>query len=350
MISKDYCYFFFTLFFLITTLLINKTGSLNSINYDILYPLWYNLTSSLTTFFPFSIGDFIYIIYPILFIYFFRKTKLRRKKLLISFYFLSFPYIMFYWSWGFNYERKKSNSIEYTNNELIEVTEYYVSKVNNSQFSITKNKNTPVKVEDNFNELRKKIVKSLAQTTKQFEIKNFTKHPIKISQFSTLLSYMGFSGYINPFTLEAHLNKNIPKISYPFTISHEIAHQYGISFENEANFFGLKNTLNSKDKVINYSGELVALQYLLYDLRLKDKNSGSKLIDKLNGGVIKNLQEKRSYSEKFKNPFEPYIKKIYDLFLKRNNQNKGIKSYNLVVNLLIQDYQSKINRSVEDSS
>ena len=84
MISKDYCYFFFTLFFLFTTLLINKTGSLNSINYDILYPLWYNLTSSLTIFFPFSIGDFIYIIYPILFIYFFRKTKLRRKKLLIS--------------------------------------------------------------------------------------------------------------------------------------------------------------------------------------------------------------------------------------------------------------------------
>jgi hypothetical protein len=190
----------------------------------------------------------------------------------------------------------------------------------------------------------------LAQTTKQFEIKNFTKHPIKISQFSTLLSYMGFSGYINPFTLEAHLNKNIPKISYPFTISHEIAHQYGISFENEANFFGLKNTLNSKDKVINYSGELVALQYLLYDLRLKDKKGGSKLVDKLNGGVIKNLQEKRSYSEKFKNPFEPYIKKIYDLFLKSNNQNNGIKSYNLVVNLLIQDYQSKINRSVEDSS
>ena len=74
----------------------------------------------------------------------------------------------------------------------------------------------------------------------------------------------------------------------------------------------MKNNLNSSDKVINYCGELVALQYLLYDLRLKDKNSGFMLFDKLNGGVIKNLQEKRSYNEKFKNPFEPYIKKIYD--------------------------------------
>ena len=133
-------------------------------------------------------------------------------------------------------------------------------------------------------------------------------------------------------------------------MSHEVAHQYGISFENEANFFGLKNTLNSNDKVINYSGKLMALQYLLYDLRLKDNKTGLKLINKLNGGVMKNLQEKRIYNEKFKNPFEPYIKKIYDIFLKSNNQISGIKSYNLVVNLLIQDYQSKINSSVADSS
>ena len=75
MISKDYYCFFFTFFLLFITFLINKIGGLNTINYDILYPLWYNLTSSLTTFFPFSIGDFIYIIYPILFIYFFRKTR-----------------------------------------------------------------------------------------------------------------------------------------------------------------------------------------------------------------------------------------------------------------------------------
>ncbi len=350
MISKDNYCFFFTFFFLFITFLINRIGNLNTIYYDILYPMWYNITSSITIFFPFSIGDTLYIIYPMAFIYFFRKKKLRRRKLLISFYFISFTYIMFYWSWGFNYERIKPNSIEYTTNDLIEVTDHYIRRVNNSQFNITNNKNKAVKVEDNFSELREKIINSLGETTKQFQIKNFTKHPIKISQFSTLLSYMGFSGYINPFTLEAHINKNIPKISYPFTISHEIAHQYGISFENEANFFGLKNTLNSSDKIINYSGELMAVQYLLYDLRLKDNNKGLQLIDKLNGGVMKNLQEKISYSEKFKNPFEPYFKKMYDLFLKGNNQNSGIKSYNLVVNLLIQDYQSKINRSVTDSS
>jgi hypothetical protein len=36
------------------------------------------------------------------------------------------------------------------------------------------------------------------------------------------------------------------------------------------------------------------------------------------------------------------FKKIYDFYLKNNNQSQGIKSYGLVVNLLIYDYQSKI--------
>ena len=237
--------------------------SLNTINYELLYQLWFRTISSFTNLFSFSIGDLLYLIYPIAFIYFFWKRKLRRKKLLTIFYFIAIPYIFFYWSWGFNYSRASAELIKYTDNELIEVTEYYLNEVNNLQHSITNNKNEPVKVEDKFSELRKKTVNTLSETTKQFQIKNLTNHPIKISLFSTLLSYMGFSGYINPFTLEAHINKNIPKISYPFTISHEVAHQYGIYFENEANFFGLKNTLNSNDKIINYSGKLMALQLSL---------------------------------------------------------------------------------------
>ena len=350
MISKSNYYTFVIFFFVLITFLINKFENLITPNYELLYQLWFRTISSFTNLFSFSIGDLLYLMYPIAFIYFFRKRKLRRKKILTIFYFIAIPYIFFYWSWGFNYSRATPELIKYTDNDLIEVTEYYLNEVNNLQHSITNNKNEPVKVKDKFSELRKKTVNSLSATTKQFQIKNLTNHPIKISLFSTLLSYMGFSGYINPFTLEAHINKNIPKISYPFTMSHEVAHQYGISFENEANFFGLKNTLNSNDKIINYSGKLMALQYLLYDLRLKDNKTGLKLINKLNGGVMKNLQEKRFYNEKFKNPFEPYIKKIYDIFLKSNNQMSGIKSYNLVVNLLIQDYQSKINSSVADSS
>ena len=104
---------------------------------------------------------------------------MRRKKLLTIFYFIAIPYIFFYWSWGFNYNRANPELIKYTDNELIEVTEYYLNEVNNLQYKITNNKNEPVKVEDKFSELRKKTVNSLSATTKQFQIKNLTNHTIK---------------------------------------------------------------------------------------------------------------------------------------------------------------------------
>ena len=86
------------------------------------------------------------------------KKILRKKKILTIFYFIAIPYIFFYWSWGFNYSRATPELIKYTDNELIEVTEYYLNEVNNLQHSITNNKNEAVKVEDNFSELRKKTL------------------------------------------------------------------------------------------------------------------------------------------------------------------------------------------------
>ena len=55
-------------------------------------------------------------------------------------------------------------------------------------------------------------------------------------------------------------------------------------------------------------------------------------------GVLKNYKEAEEEWKKYGNPFETYFKKVYDLFLKANNQTKGIKSYNLVVDLLVNKY------------
>ena len=61
---------------------------------------------------------------------------------------------------------------------------------------------------------------------------------------------MGFSGYLNPFTLEAHINSTLPKISLPITIAHEMAHQNGIAAENDANFMGFKQCYTHTDNQI----------------------------------------------------------------------------------------------------
>ena len=61
----------------------------------------------------------------------------------------------------------------------------------------------------------------------------------------------------------------------------------------------------------------------------------------LNKGVVLNIQQANNELKKYTNPLEPYIKKMYDYFLKANKQTAGIKSYSLVVNLLVNEYSNQ---------
>ena len=151
---------------------------------------------------------------------------------------------------------------------------------------------------------------------------------------------MGFGGYINPITLEAHINYNTPMFNMPTTISHEIAHQLGYSAENEANFIGIVSSINSKNEYIKYSGYALGLKYLLNEVFKRNKNEYKLLRSTINKGVLKNYEQANQTWLKFKNPLEKYFKKSYNIYLKANNQTRGIESYNLVVNLLINNYSN----------
>ena len=320
--------------------------------YLLIYPTWIDLISNITNFLKLNVGDLLYLIsLPITFKYLYNSNTRR-----IFFYRAGFTsifiYSFFYFSWGIHYNKKSINQeyafSNYQIDELVETTEYYISKVNNIHKKLTINPNEKVSLTSSFEE----IVYECKISIKELKTNNISTENLKVnkSYFSLLISYLGFTGYINPFTLEANINSRIPKISYPSTISHEIAHQIGYASENEANYIGIISNQISKNIEINYSGSLLALQYLMRELYLNDKILYNDKMKKINKGVLKNIDEKAEFSNKYKNPFEPFVKKAYDLYLKKNNQSFGIKSYGLVVNLLIYDYHSKIRLSSSPSS
>ncbi|MBQ0741381.1 DUF3810 family protein, partial [Aquimarina celericrescens] len=73
------------------------------------------------------------------------------------------------------------------------------------------------------------------------KIHSFLKYEqpsIKESLFSTGLSYMGYGGYLNPFTQEAQVNGLVPNFRFPVIAGHEMGHQIGYSAENETNSIG----------------------------------------------------------------------------------------------------------------
>ncbi len=336
---------FLTIFLL--TLTINKTSIINIENfYPHIYAQWFSILSYVFVYPSISIGDIIYFIFPLFIIIYFFRIERRRDR----FYFIiKIPiiiYCFFYWSWGFNYNLKSElellKSNEYSKEELYSTTKYYIKKTNDLQITLSKSSQDKVESKLSFYQVKNECINSIKKSNWILNNKEMNSFPVKKSLFSTPLSYMGFSGYINPFTLEANINYNIPDISLPVTVSHEIAHQIGYAFEDEANYIAIETLSNSKNNYLRYSGNLMAVQYLLAEIKKINPQLHKLYIKDLNVGVIKNIQQKNEYYLKYQNKYESFFKKNYDIFLKINNQKAGIKTYSLVVDLLINNYQSKI--------
>ncbi|MGA9270386.1 MAG: DUF3810 domain-containing protein [Lutimonas sp.] len=158
---------------------------------------------------------------------------------------------------------------------------------------------------------------------------------IKNSIFSLPLTYMGFAGYLNPLTGEAQVDALIPEVSYALTASHEVAHQLGVAYENEANFIGFLAAAMHEDPYFNYASMLFALRYALSDIRRYDQKLFESYLEKVPEGVLENLRESDRFWQSYQNPLEPLFKGFYDGYLKYNQQEDGLETYNQITGLLI---------------
>ena len=165
---------------------------------------------------------------------------------------------------------------------------------------------------------------------------------VKKSLFSYPLTYMGFSGYLNPFSNEAQVDAMIPVYLFPTTTLHEMAHQVGYAAENEANFIGCLAAINHNDIYFKYSGYTFALRFCLNEIAKRDEALFEKLCLTINKGILKNFKEARDFWDSYENPLEPLFKKTYSSYLKANSQAKGMESYSYVVALLV-NYFEKTN-------
>lgn len=304
---------------------------------------------------PFSVGDLLLIVFFFLGIrslyLFFKKFRKKGFSLLIQlFSFISVLYFCFYVFWGLNYFRTPLvNSLNlknqtYSTEQLISLAEVLVQKTNDQQLLITQDTLESVIVPYKPKELYFKATQSYNELSKTYPQFSYHHPSVKSSLISVLQSYNGTAGYLNPLTGEAQVNYKIPKTSFPATTCHEIAHQIGFSAENEANFIGFLAAIHSKDKYFQYSGYKMALRYTLVEIYKRDKIVYKTVLEKINGGVLKDFHKTKDFWNQYENPIEPILKKGYDTYLKANNQKSGTKTYNYVVDLLISYYLNNPSR------
>jgi len=169
----------------------------------------------------------------------------------------------------------------------------------------------------------------------ELSYKNKSIKKIYASQF---MSYLGITGIYFPFTGEANINIDVPIHETPFTTCHEMAHQIGFAKEEEANFIAYLACINNPNPNFKYAGYLAASRYCMLEMRYLDKNSYETIKDRYSSRVLQDLVSNYEYWNQFETPLNSLSSFINDLFLKANNQKEGVESYNLMVELLLGEF------------
>ncbi|ARV05878.1 hypothetical protein BTO04_03810 [Polaribacter sp. SA4-10] len=317
-----------------------------------IYPYISSFFRILLGWIPFSVGDLLLAFLLYIFIRFiYRLIKSRFKNGIHKFIhftaILSIIYCCFYLFWGLNYYREPLaknlgyEQTKYTTEQLKKVTEHIIEKLNYYQLEIAKEASLKVENPYSEKEMYEMAVYGYDHLSNDFPQLKYKHKSVKSSLMSLLQTYNGTSGYLNPLTGEAQVNDKMPKTSYPTTTCHEMAHQIGFAAENEANFVGFLAANYNDDVFFKYASYRMAFGYCISEIRKRDKNLSKELWKTVNKGIAKDFNASYLFWQHYKNPFEPLVKKGYNAYLKANNQDKGVQSYNYVVDLLISYFESK---------
>lgn len=310
-----------------------------------LYPLLSRLSRYLFGWVPFSVGDVFYTLIGIMALRWIYKNIRRLKREPVLFIVditatLSLVYFVFHLLWGLNYYRvplHKTLSLErdYTTEELLATTHRFIEKSNQLHRELGYNDTIKIDLPYSQKEIFKRSLNGYENLSEEFPNLSYSPRSVKKSGWSLGLTYMGYSGYYNPFSGEAQVNNLIKSYKFPVVTCHEISHQLGYAAENEANFIATLATVHNDDPFIQYTGYIFALRYLINEVARRDLDTYHALLETINPGILKSYQEMRDFWLSYANPFEDLSKAFWNQFLKANNQSKGIMSYSYMVALVI---------------
>lgn len=153
------------------------------------------------------------------------------------------------------------------------------------------------------------------------------------------------SGVYFPFTGEGHVDEGLNPIIKPFTMTHELAHGYGFGDEAVCNFWAYLACIRSADPAIRYSGYLSYWRYV-YSALMEFMTEEDYLVERatISRGMYNDMEAIYATLDQYP-PFIPYLQPaIYDIFLKIQGEEDGIKSYSRVV-LLVSSWRKKYSKN-----
>lgn len=277
---------------------------------------------------PFSWGDVVYfvlfiVIIRVAFTFFIKKQWCDKQERNLSFLklfrFSLFVGILLYLLWSSLYAQPKlsekfglENAKIVTKEMLIRFDDSLICRLN---FLAEKIDSLPLQ----------KANETIAIEYKKFD-SNFVLKA-KPSLLGNGLAYFGIEGYFNPLTGEAQVNKNLPNFMLPFVVAHEMAHQTGISAEDDANLMAYIRSVQSKNVSFQYSAYFNIWLYTHRKVHQVDSLKANVLKSNLNSKSLAHLAILKQRNIQYYSFLNDWSSYVFDAFLKLGNQQEGISSY-----------------------
>ncbi len=263
--------------------------------------------------------------------------------------FLAWTYFFFYSLWGINYHLPSLK--ERLHLQMLPLED---SLIYNEALAIQQTLNiirTKITVDTQGIELvipalevEKKVRLSLTKVLSFWQLPTNGNVRVREIKPKGVLLRLATAGVYLPFVSEGQIDAGLPFLQKPSTLAHEMSHGYGITDEGECNFAGIMACINNDEQLIKYSGYIMYYRYLAYAL-IDNEPLFNKLKANLPPGLRQDLIQISNTLNKYPDIFPQFRNYIYDLYLRLNGVEEGIKSYGTVVSMsqaYIQKYGSLI--------
>ncbi|HWR18500.1 MAG TPA: DUF3810 domain-containing protein [Clostridia bacterium] len=248
---------------------------------------------------------------------------------------------VFYITWGFNYTRPPLSSSmnldvhERPIEELNALCEDLAESADILRAQVDENEKGVFYLPGGYRSKFQKIPAAYEELNNNIHFFNAKATIAKSVFYSEGLSYAGIAGIYVPFSAEPNVNVNQPALLLLSSAAHETAHYMGIAREDEANFMAYLSSIHSDDPAIAYSGVMLALTHCANKLYDADYDAYASLYASYSDGMKRDLNDYNTYWDAYEGPVEEAITQVNDNYLKFNNQENGVKSYGMMVDLLL---------------
>jgi len=152
---------------------------------------------------------------------------------------------------------------------------------------------------------------------------------------SGLLLRISTAGFYNPLTGECNIDKGLHILQKPFVMAHEFFHGMGVSGEGDCNFLAYVLCHRSEHDFIRYSGELSYWRYMRYALRSTDRDKYEEMLDLLPEVVVEDMKAIDEQLRRYPDIAPRMRDAIYSAYLRSNKIDDGMANYSRILQMVV---------------